>query len=179
MRLIVASLCVALSCSCASRLKPVYVVPDAVAVEGDGVEYPNASARNVVTFSSGLPMVGRELTLTCPDGHSEMVSLTNDSLDPIGLVSTVVLAALTASNVASAVRSEFLGDQVYYGALATLTGGAAAITLLTNWQPSRPVTVNHPGSVCTPAAPPTPTPTPEGVDLSPATIESPVVPPAG
>jgi hypothetical protein len=161
MRVRLAIVCAVLSSSCASSLKPVYVVPDAVSIQGEGLEYPNTSAQNVVTFSSGLPMMGRELTLTCADGQTETVFLTNDGIDPIGLVSTVVLGVLTVGNVASAARSEGIGDQVYYGTLAGLTGSIGLFTFLTSWQPSRPVTVNHPGSVCkttTPTAPAAATP---------------------
>ncbi len=127
-------------------------------------------------------MAARELTLTCADGKTESVELVNDGIDPIGLVSTLALAALTASNVASAVRSVELGDQIYYGALAALTGGTGLLTALTSWQPSLPVRVNHPGSVCqstTPAAetPATPaTPATTSPDAPPAPMEPP--PPA-
>jgi hypothetical protein len=182
-------LCAALSCSCTSSLKPVYVVPDAVAISGDGVNYPNASAKNVVTFSSGLPMMGRDLTLTCADGQTETVHVTNDGLDPLALVSTIFLVALTASNVTSAVRSPTVEDQVYYGALATITGGVGALVFLTSWQPSRPVTVNHPGSVChstapaptlapppPPAVAPPPDAPPPAIDAPPAATDAPPAP---
>jgi hypothetical protein len=184
---VVTALCAALSTGplsgCASALKPVYVVPDGIAISGDGVAYPNESAKNVVTFSSGLPMMGRELTLTCADGQTETVQVTNDGIDPIGLVSTVVLGVLSVSNVASAVRSEFVGDQIYFGALATLTGGVGILTFLTSWQPSRPVTVNHPGTVCKSAvapeaAPPPTLPTTAPTTAAPTTAPAPLTPAA-
>ena len=90
--------------------------------------------------------------------------------------------------MASAVRSEGIGDQVYYGVLASMTGTIGLFTLLTSWQPSRPVTVNHPGSVCKETAPATsptaptatpPTPTSDAAEQPPAALESAPAPPSG
>lgn len=162
---------------CATTPPVTYVAPPGVVVEGDGVGRPNDGAPNVATLTGlALPFTTRTLILRCPDGSTETKQFVNDGLNPISMTGIVLFTLWSTSSFVG------FGDETRPGfdrnvslGVALSTGAAALFMAVANWQPSRGITVDHPGTVCREKAPPPSLPPSPTTSPAPGEIEKPPV----